>query len=48
MGRLPDLAPIFYLALVGIVTVVVGAFAVIGWSGYHLFRALALYLGGTV
>lgn len=45
MGRLPDLTPLFYLALIGIATCVIGGLGLVGWAGYHLFRAFSLYLG---
>jgi len=45
MGKLPGLAPIFYLAMFGfacsaLITVIGG-----GWLAYHLYMALALYFG---
>lgn len=45
MINLPDLTPIFYFAIFGmicaaIVTVVGG-----GWLAYHLVRAVLLYVG---
>lgn len=43
---LPDLTPIFHLAMFGLacafIIVVIGG----GWLGYHLFMALSAYLGG--
>ncbi len=47
MERLPDLTPLFWLAGFGLLVGVVGGFSLVGWLGYHLYRALALYLGVT-
>lgn len=40
-----DLRPVFTLAVIGLVASLVGGTALIGWLGYHLWRALSLYLG---
>ena len=34
------------LALIGIVATCLTIATALGWAGYHLYRALALYLGG--
>ena len=42
---MPDLTPIFHLAMFGLFC---GALIVIaggGWLAYHLFKAVSLYLG---
>lgn len=47
MGRFPfpDLTPLFYLAVVGLVAIALVVIGGGGWLLYHLYRALALYLG---
>ena len=46
MGPLPDLTCLFWFALIGIVATCLTIATALGWAGYHLYRALALYLGG--
>lgn len=45
MGKLPDLTPIFYLAMFGLVCAVIGGGTLLLWGGYHLIAALTLYIG---
>jgi len=44
MGRLPDLTPLFYLAMLGLACGVIIAVIGGGWAGYHLFMALSAYI----
>lgn len=45
MGQLPDLTPIFYLALVGLISIAIVVIGGGGWVIYHLTKALLLYNG---
>lgn len=47
MGRFPfpDLTPIFYLAMVGLVAIAITVAVAGGWLAYHLFMALRPYMG---
>ncbi|MBE0691527.1 MAG: hypothetical protein IH590_00315 [Aquamicrobium sp.] len=43
----PDLRPLFFLAIFGLICAVIIVIAGGGWLGYHLFMAMSLYLGGA-
>ena len=45
MGNLPDLRILFYFALFGFACAFVIASVGASWLAYHLFMALAAYLG---
>ena len=45
MGKLPDLWPLFYLAMFGLTCAALIALIGGGWLAYHLYMALALYFG---
>ena len=45
MGRLPDLTPLFHLAIFGLICGVLLFVVGGGWLAYHLFMALSAYLG---
>ena len=47
MGRLPDLTPLIWLALVGLVAIAAVGFVIGGWLAHHLYIAISLYVGGT-
>ncbi len=47
MIHLPDLRPLFALAIFGLICAVIVIIGGGGWLGWHLYRALALYLGGA-
>jgi len=46
MGRLPELTYLIYFAIAGVIAVCGTALGLAIWLGYHLVRALVLYLGG--
>jgi len=41
---LPDLTPLFYLAIFGLVCAIVLGISIGGWLGYHLLMAAWAYL----
>lgn len=45
MGPLPDLTPLFYLAIVGIISIAIVVIGGGGWIVYHVTKALLLYNG---
>lgn len=46
MFNLPDLTPILYLAMFGLIVAVLGGGFLAIWGGYHMISALILYIGG--
>lgn len=46
--RLPDLTLLIWLAALGMIVAAGSIVTGLVWAGYHLFRALALYLGRSV
>lgn len=47
MWSFPDLTLLFWLAVVGMISVVIVVIGGGGWLAYHLYQALALYMGAA-
>ncbi|MCW0235249.1 MAG: hypothetical protein OJJ21_16735 [Ferrovibrio sp.] len=45
MGRMPDLTPLIYFAMFGIACAALIALIGGSWLAYHLYMAMAMYLG---
>lgn len=45
MFNFPDLRPLFYFAMLGILCVIAAVIGAGGWIIYHVIRALLLYTG---
>ncbi|UOK71683.1 hypothetical protein [Ancylobacter polymorphus] len=45
MYNFPDLAPLIYFGLFGLACAAIIVLGSAGWLAYHLYMALALYLG---
>lgn len=44
---IPDLTPLFWIAGFGLICAAVIVLGMAGWLGWHLYGALALYLGAA-
>lgn len=45
MFEFPDLRPLFYFAVIGIIVTCLAIVAAVSWGGYHLWRMFILYMG---
>lgn len=45
MGRMPDITPLIYFGIFGIVCAAAISLVLGGWATYHIVMAVALYAG---
>lgn len=45
MGRIPDIGPLIYFGLFGLACAALITLIGGGWLAYHLYMAMAVYLG---